>query len=149
MPQTRRQPAAPTERGVRDQLRRVVNPLDIVVLTRARLQEVVDEAVERGRITRGDAADLVADLLARGRNQADDLIGELEQLVTRGPIEAARRVAGLDPEFPITGYDDLTAAEVVRELDGMGPADLRKVRHYEAANANRKSVLAALDRKLA
>ena len=148
MPQPRRQPAAP-ERGVRDQLRRVVNPLDIVVLTRARLQEAVDEAVERGRITRGDAADLVADLLARGRNQADDLIGELEQLVTRGPIETARRVAGLDPEFPITGYDDLTAAEVVRELDGMATADLRRVRQYEAANANRKSVLAALDRKLA
>ena len=148
MTQPRRQPAAP-ERGVRDQLRRVVNPLDIVVLTRARLQEAVDEAVERGRITRGDAADLVADLLARGRGQADDLIGELEQLVARVPLEAARRVTGLDPEFPITGYDDLTAAEVVRELDGMAPADLRKVRQYERANANRKSVLAAVDRKLA
>lgn len=148
MPQPRRQPAAP-ERGVRDQLRRVVNPLDIVVLTRARLQEAVDEAVERGRITRGDAADLVADLLARGRNQADDLLGELEQLVMRGPIEAARRVAGLDPEFPITGYDELTAAEVIRELDGMAAPELRKVRQYERANANRKSVLAALDRKLA
>ncbi len=148
MPQPRRQPTA-QERGVRDQLRRVVNPLDIVVLTRARLQEAVDDAVERGRITRGDAADLVADLLARGRNQADDLIGELEQLVARVPLEAARRVTGLDPEFPITGYDDLTAAEVVRELDGMSAADLRKVRHYERANANRKSVLAALDRQLA
>ena len=149
MPQTRRQPAAATERGVRDQLRRVVNPLDIVVLTRARLQEVVDEAVERGRITRGDAADLVADLLARGRSQADDLIGRARAARHARPVEAARRVAGLDPEFPITGYDDLTAAEVVRELDGMSPADLRKVRDYEAANANRKSVLAALDRKLA
>jgi polyhydroxyalkanoate synthesis regulator phasin len=148
VPQPRRQPTA-QERGVRDQLRRVVNPLDIVVLTRARLQEVIDEAVERGRITRGDAADLVADLLARGRNQADDLIGELEQLVARGPLEAARRVAGLDPEFPVTGYDELTAAEVVRELDGMAPADLRKIRQYERANANRKSVLAAVDRKLA
>ena len=31
----------------------------------------------------------------------------------------------------------------------MSPADLRKVRHYERANANRKSVLAALDRQLA
>ena len=40
--------------------RSVVNPLDLVVITRARLQEVLDEAVERGRITRGDAADLLA-----------------------------------------------------------------------------------------
>ena len=79
---------------------------------------MVDEAVERGRITRGDAADLVTDLLARGRSQAEDLLAELEQLLGRAPIEAARRVAGLGPEFPITGYDDLTAAEVVVELDG-------------------------------
>jgi hypothetical protein len=106
------------------------NPLDLVVITRARLHEVIDDAVERGRITRGDAADLVADLLARA------------------PIEAARRVAGLGPEFPITGYDDLTAAEVVAELDGMSDADLWSVREYEKANANRKTVLGAIERKL-
>jgi hypothetical protein len=132
----------------RDQLRRVVNPLDLVVITRARLQEVFDEAVERGRITRGDAADLVSDVLARGRGQADDLFAELEQLLGRAPIEAARRVTGLGPEFPITGYDDLTAAEVVAELDGMSDANLRKVREYERANANRKTVLGAVERKL-
>jgi hypothetical protein len=132
----------------REQLRRVINPLDLVVITRARLQEVFDDAVQRGRITRGDAADLVSDVLARGRSQADDLFAELEQLLGRAPIEAARRVAGLGPEFPITGYDDLTAAEVVAELDGMSDADLRKVREYERANANRKTVLGAIERKL-
>jgi hypothetical protein len=143
MPQQRRSSTT------REQLRRVINPLDLVVITRVRLQEVFDEAVERGRLTRGDAADLVSDVLSRGRNQADDLFAELEQLLGRAPIEAARRVAGLGPEFPITGYDDLTAAEVVAELDGMSPADLRKVREYERANANRKTVLGAVERKLA
>jgi hypothetical protein len=142
MPQQRKTMTA------RDQLRRVINPLDLVVITRVRLQEVFDEAVERGRITRGDAADLVSDVLARGRSQADDLFAELEQLLGRAPIEAARRVTGLGPEFPITGYDDLTAAEVVAELDGMSAADLRKVREYERANANRKTVLGAIERKL-
>jgi polyhydroxyalkanoate synthesis regulator phasin len=140
------QPAKTTP--AREQLRRVLNPLDLVIITRVRLQEVVDEAVERGRITRGDAADLVTDLLARGRSQADDLLAELEQLLARAPMEAARRVAGLGPEFPITGFDDLTAAEVVAELDGMSDADLRKVREYERANANRKTVLGAVERKL-
>lgn len=142
MPQQRRSSTT------HDQLSRIINPLDLVVITRVRLQEVFDEAVERGRITRGDAADLVSDVLARGRGQADDLFAELEALLGRAPIEAARRVAGLGPEFPITGYDDLTAAEVTAELDGMSDADLRKVREYERANANRKTVLSAVERKL-
>jgi hypothetical protein len=127
------------------QTRRTTNPLDLVVLTRARLQEVVDEMVERGRITRGDAADLVADLLARGRTQADELL----ELGVRAPLDVARQVAGLGPEFPITGYDDLTAAEVAAELDGMSEAELRKVHDYEKANANRKTVLGAIERRLA
>ena len=63
-----------------------------------------------------------------------------------GPLDVARRVAGRPP---ITGYDDLTAAEVVAELDGMSGADLRQVREYERANANRKTVLGAVERKLA
>ena len=109
------------------------NPLDLIVISRARLQEVIDEAVERGRMTRGDAADLVAELLALGR----------------APLDAARRVARLGPEFPIAGYDDLTAAEVAAELDSMSDAELRQVRSYEKANANRKTVLGAIERKLA
>jgi hypothetical protein len=125
---------------------RLARPLDLVVLTRARLQEAVDEMVERGRITRGDAADLVADLLARGRGQADEL---LDQPLADDPVvDAARRVAGLGPELPIGGYDDLTAAEVAAQLDGMSDADLRRVREYEKANANRKTVLGAIERKL-
>jgi hypothetical protein len=119
--------------------------LEVVVITRSRLQEVIDEAVARGRITRADAADLVADLIARGRAQADELL----EVGVRGPIDAARRVAGLGPGFPIDGYDDLTAAQVAARLDGMGAAELRRVREYEKANANRKTVLAAIERRLA
>jgi inorganic pyrophosphatase len=105
----------------------VADPRDVVVITRDRLQEVLDEAVRRGRITRADAAELVSELLAV-------------------PRDLARRVAG---RVPIAGYDDLTAAEVVRELDGLRDADVRRVGEYERANANRKTVLAAVERKLA
>jgi ornithine carbamoyltransferase len=52
-------------------------------------------------------------------------------------------------EPPISGYDDLTAAEVVTALDPMEPSELRRVRDYEKANANRKTVLDAVARKLA
>ena len=142
----------PRTTASRDRLRRVVDPLDLVVITRGRLQEVVDEAVDRGRITRGDAADLVTDLLARARSEADDVLADLEQLLGRGATgveSAGRRLTALRPELPIAGYDDLTAAEIVAELDGMGGADLRRVGEYERANANRKTVLGAVERKLA
>jgi polyhydroxyalkanoate synthesis regulator phasin len=57
-----------------------------VTLSRDRLQEVVDEAVSRGRMTRGDANELVSKLVTRGRKYSDDLIRDLEKL-----IEQARR----------------------------------------------------------
>jgi hypothetical protein len=64
-------------------------------------------------------------------------------------LDRARRAAGLaPPPFPIAGYDDLTAAQVNERLDDLSKADLRKVRDYERRNANRKSVLSAVERKL-
>ena len=62
--------------------------------------------------------------------------------------DRARRAAGVGPAFPITGYDDLTAAQVQSRLNGLSPAELRKVRDYEKRNANRKSVLDAISSKL-
>jgi hypothetical protein len=116
--------------------RRALNPLGALVLTRERIQEVLDDAVERGRMTRDDAADLLAELVRRGTAPADRLMREVG------------RVAGLGSAFPIDGYDDMTAAQVSEQLDGLTPAQLRTVRDHERRNANRKSVLAAIDRKL-
>ena len=120
------------------------------MLTRERVQEALDDAVERGRMTRDDATALVADLFERGREQTDDLIAQLEAVVTRHAdaacvreVDRARRAAGIGPTFPIPGYDDLTAAQVSERLDDLDAAELRKVRDYERRNANRKSVLAA------
>jgi hypothetical protein len=52
------------------------------------------------------------------------------------------------PSFPITAFDDLTAAQVQGRLTGLTPAELRKVRDYERRNANRKTVLNAIESKL-
>jgi hypothetical protein len=102
------------------------NPL---VITRERLQEVLDDAVQRGRMTRDDAAELFAALVRRGR---------------AGMAGTVRRGGGL----PIAGYEDLTAAEVAARLDGLSPEQLRQVRDHERRNANRKTVLSAIERKL-
>ena len=113
-----------------------LNPLGALILTRERIQEVLDDAVQRGRMTRDDASELLQELVRRGTAPADRLIREVG------------RATGLAPSFPIGGYDDLTAAQVSERLDGLSPAQLRTVRDYERRNANRKSVLAAIDRKL-
>jgi len=60
-----------------------------VTLSRERIQEVVDDAVKRGRMTRDDANEMVSKLLARGRKQTEDLVHELERLLgdARGEVE--------------------------------------------------------------
>ena len=98
-------------------------PTDLVVIPAEWLRDTLDAAVRRGRMTRDDATELLAELL-RGRR----------------PDE---------PEpFPIDGYDDLTAAQLIERVKGLEPDELRRVRDYERRNANRKTVLSALEQRL-
>ena len=137
-----------------EQLRRFLDPREVVVVTRTRLQEVLDEAVARGRMTRDDAGTLLSELLARGREDIEGLLdgarsttkGSAERVLRE--VDRARRAAGVGPSFPILGYDDLTAAQVNERLGDLSAPELRKVRDYEKRNANRKSVLAAIEQKL-
>jgi polyhydroxyalkanoate synthesis regulator phasin len=134
-----------------------------VTLTTERLQEAVDDAVRRGRMTRKDAEDLLATLVSAGRQQTEALLADLEQLLGRGAelrvraadssdavmrtVDRARRRVGARG-FPILDYDDLSAAQITKRLDGLTPAQLRKIRDHERGHDARKSVLAAVDRKL-
>ena len=137
--------------GLRDALTKSV------MLTGDRIQEVVDDAVKRGRMTRSDAEDLVQRLIALGRQQTEDVLSDIEQLLGRGAasggdrvlrhVDKARRAVGIGT-FPILGYDDLSAAQISDRLGDLTPAQLRKVRDHEKRNANRKSVLQAIERKL-
>jgi hypothetical protein len=130
-----------------------------VMLPTDGLRDALDDAVRRGRITRADAEDLYQSLLAAGRRQIETVLSDLEQLVGRSrgaskdrvmrEVDRARRATGLSTSsFPIAGYDDLVAAEIISRLDALSPADLREVRDYERRHANRKTVLAAVERKL-
>jgi hypothetical protein len=132
-----------------------------VVLTRERINETLEDAVRRGRMTRDDAEELAASLVGVGRRQAQDLLGDIETALGTGKrrtaertdklvrrVDRARRAAGLPPTFPILGYDDLTAAQVNDRLADLSAPELRKVRDHERRNANRKSVLAAIDKAL-
>ena len=150
-----------------------------VVITGERLQETIDEAVRRGRMTRQDAEELVGNLFEIGRRQTQDALAEVESLIGRSAtqtrrmtrsraksvgavarrapgtdralrtVDRVRRAAGLGQSFPITGYEDLTAAQVKERLAELDDAELRRVRDHERRNANRKSVLAAIGKRLA
>jgi polyhydroxyalkanoate synthesis regulator phasin len=158
--------------GLAEQLlSRIIRPLGLVVLSRERIQEILDDAASRGRVTRSDADELVAELVNRGRQQTEQLMSDLERLLGRGrqqlgsatmrarrtesldlllrSADRARRTVGAGQPFPILGYDELTAAQVQARLDGLAPAELRRVRDYERRHANRKSVLAAIDKHVA
>ena len=130
--------AGDSSSGLAEQLlTRIIKPLGLVVLTTDRIQEILDDAAARGRVTRSDANELVVQLVNRGRQQTDQLVSDIERLLGR------RR-----EQLPILGYDELTAAQVQSRLVGRSPAELRKVRDYERRHANRKSVLAAIDKHL-
>jgi polyhydroxyalkanoate synthesis regulator phasin len=168
------EPASAPEATDEDTRSTVVSIRDLlarsVMLTSDRIRETLDDAVERGRITRDDAEDLVERLVAVGRQQTDDALDRLESIagapvragerartaVRRTPatdrvlreVDRVRRTAGLGSSFPISGYDDLTAGQVLDRLDDLEAADLRTVADYEKRNANRKTVLAAVEKKL-
>ena len=149
---------------------RVFKRLDLVVLSRERIQETLDDAAERGRVTRTDANALVAELVRRGRQQRDDIWTEIEQMLGRGrdqlesatrrarqsePVDRivrgadrARRTVNIGASFPIAGYDELTARQVTARIADLSPAELRRIGEYERRHANRKSVLAAVDKAL-
>src|SRR3954454_7499136 len=175
---------AKTVAEFREALRKnLIRPLDMVMLTRDRIEEVLEEAVGQGSVTAKDARKIASGLVDRGRKQTNDVMKDLEQLLGRGrseiegrtsgarkrgqkaakgarsrAVKAAdpalaqadrvRRAAGVGANFPITAYDELTAAQVQGRLSDLTPAQLRKVRDHERRNANRKSVLNAIEKKL-
>jgi polyhydroxyalkanoate synthesis regulator phasin len=148
-----------------------------VSISRERMQEVVDDAVRRGRMTRADAEELVGRIITQVRDQAEELVGQVEPLLSNSPVAKAgrgvqsraratarkardradeplkktdriRRRAGL-PGFPITAYDQLSVPQINNRLRELGDDDLRRVMAYEIAHRNRVGVLRALERKLA
>jgi polyhydroxyalkanoate synthesis regulator phasin len=179
----------------RDALERSRSALESnVTMPRERVQEVVDDAVKRGRMTRGDANELVSNLVSRSRKATDDLIRDLEKLLeqARKEVEARttkarkeldkrgsktrkqatraaervgrvardaadrplaeadklRRRAGA-PGPAISGYEQLTAAQVKTRLKDLSKGDLRMVRTQEKNGKARKGILDAIDKQLA
>jgi hypothetical protein len=148
--------------------------MEMVMLSRDRIEDALAEAVDQGRITARDAQRVTANIVKRGEKQTRDVLKDLEKLLERsgGGIDVrkqaagargravraaspalaqadrARRAAGVGPNFPVTGYDDLTASQIQSRLKDLTPAQLRKVRDYERRNSGRKTILGSIESKL-
>jgi hypothetical protein len=133
----------------------MLSPLNVVLISRRNIEELFDDAVTRGRITRSDAQDMMQTLVSRGARATDDFLSDLERMLGRGgslELEAdaidGETHSSAAANLPIAGYDDLSAAKVQERLEGLTPAELRKLRDYEQRNANRKTVLDRIERRL-
>jgi polyhydroxyalkanoate synthesis regulator phasin len=134
--------------AARDRIvRSVLAPLNAVLLTRRHIEEVLDDAVSRGRMTRSDAQEMAQSLLSRSARATDDFLSDVERMLGRGGADLEAAPVS-ERGLPIAGYDDLSAAQVQDRLDGLTPAELRRLRDYEQRHANRKTVLDRIDRKL-
>jgi ferritin-like metal-binding protein YciE len=69
--------------------------------------------------------------------------------VTRTGAADALRKAGSHDDPAISGYDDLTAAQITAKLPDLSRVDLAKVVAYEQAHKNRAGVRKAAERRLA
>ena len=137
--------------AARDRLvRGMLSPLNVVLLSRKTIEDMFEDAVQRGRMTRTDAQEMAQSLLSRGARATDDFLADLERMIgsRSDSLEPADDGTGRTPNLPIAGYDELSAAVVQERLEGLTPAELRKLRDYEQRHANRKTVLDRIERRL-
>jgi polyhydroxyalkanoate synthesis regulator phasin len=116
---------------VRNALTRgIIGPLNLVMLTRDRIEEVMDEAVSRGRMTADDAQKLAQDLINRGRKQTNDVLGDLETLLGRAGAttrrtdaasRARRQVSEATARARSAAEPVLARADRARRAAGVGP----------------------------
>ena len=129
--------SAKTVAELREGLRKnLIRPLGLVMLTRERIEEVLADAVDRGRMTSADAQAVAGSLVDRGRKQTNDVLKDLESLMgkTGGARKAAtqrRRVARNQVQEAARGARSravkaadpvLATADKARRAVGVGPS---------------------------
>jgi hypothetical protein len=121
---------AKTVAEFREALRKnLIRPMDLVMLTRERIEEVLGEAVERGAITTKDAKGIGSNLLKRGRKETNDVLKDLEGLLGSGAGRRAkgaakdvrRQASGARRRAVRAASPALATADRARRAAGVGP----------------------------
>ena len=112
------------------------------------VQRVADQVGEsatylRDQVTESakELGDAGADVVSMAAARAAVATSEAVNTVADTATEIVNRVGDqLDNDFPISDYDELTAAEITSKLGSLSQVDLAKVDAYERKNANRSTV---------
>lgn len=125
------------------------------------LRNAIDEAMTEGMeiawydaiealarsVGDNETADLVAEIRVDEEQMLDSLrkeIPSLAALVAQTEVPASERA---NIGEPWAGYDDMTVAEIRKELDDASPSLLLAVRDYERRNKNRTTVIDATEKE--
>jgi hypothetical protein len=86
-------------------------------------------------------------LQALGVNTSDAPVPTAPRTATAPQPSAAPLVepVGVSADLAISGYDDLSASQIVDHLDGLTAADLAAIRDYEASHRARNTILGKIE----
>ena len=136
----------------------------ITDVNRRRINKLFEDLIDRGQ----DRLEPIERVVRRRSNEVQDTVEETAKSVAKDAQKAVRKTtkrataasASVAPklprvaapksasELPITGYDSLTAADIVSRLQGLTQTDLARVYKYEQANDGRSTVLEGIDSRL-
>lgn len=136
--------------------------------SKAKLNELRDDAVRKAKSVQSDIVRTSQLLVGRVRDGGLEAALQAGETVLEAVADIGNRVpgaGGLAQTFesrakelageraklmapPIEDYDELNVKEVGEALEGLDAWSLVKVREYEKAHKNRKTVFAAIDRRL-
>jgi hypothetical protein len=138
----------------------VFAPVGMALTIAEDLPDYVDKGRRRVQLQLGNARVVGRFVVAQGQRE---LSGRLDEVFHGGdnddrvddewpdvddePVVAPRPQTPLDPaavaivEHALADYDTLSASQVVRRLENLGPEELHAVQRYEAATRNRRTIL--------
>lgn len=132
----------------------------ITDLNRQRLNNLFGDLIDRGqdrlepieRVVRrrGDDAQKTAKKAAEGAEKAVRKTTKRASAAGASVAPKLPRIAAPKSasELPISGYNSLTASDIVSRLQGLTQTELAKVYKFEKANENRSTILEAVDSRL-
>lgn len=144
-----------------------------VTIQLTRLQELMDDLVARGSLTRAEADSIVSQLVTTSKAYSQALLDVLEAVTAESRKLVEAGLTAVDPVVsaagkladsvrkktkpalvsvpvadPVPDLDDLTVPQVRTRLAALSPAELRRVRQAEVAGKARKGVLGEIDKLL-